>query len=123
MTTSRIRRIAGFTVLAATVATAGGLLAQTRQKGPWWPSPHGAREQAGNSNYVTPEKILKARRIPKTGQTYELGHIYEPSMSQYGNRPYYLNVTPAPTPVKEGAGFAQQDYFNGFLGQMGTQFG
>ena len=65
---------------------------------------------------------LKALRIPKTGQTYELGHIYEPSMPQYGNRPYYPHRQPAPAPQKEGEGFGHQDYFNGFIGQMGTQF-
>jgi len=121
MTTSTLTRFAAFTLLAALLAT-GGLLAQTREKGPFWPSPHGAKDQAGNTNYITPDKILKALRIPKTGQTYELGHIYEPSMPQYGNRPFYLITHLAPAPVKEGAGFAQQEYFTGYIGQMGTQY-
>ena len=96
--------------------------AQTREKGPWWPSPHGAKDQAGNSNYITAEKVLKSLRIPKTGQAYELGRIYEAEMPQYGYRPYFLTIIPAATPVKEGTGVAQQDYFTGFIGQMGTQF-
>jgi kynurenine formamidase len=104
------------------LAIGGPVFAQTREKGPWWPSPHGAKDQAGNSNYVTPEKILKSLRIPKTGQTYELGRIYEAEMPQYGYRPYFLTIIPAAPPVKEGVGFAQQDYFTGFIGQMGTQF-
>jgi kynurenine formamidase len=95
---------------------------QTREKGPWWPSPHGLKDQAGASNYITPQKILKALRIPKTGQTYELGHIYEGSMPQFGDRPYYLNVPPAVRPKKEGEGSGHQDYFTGYIGQMGTQF-
>src|SRR5262245_39174344 len=103
---------------AATIA----VVAQTREKGPWWPSPHGAKDQAGNSNYITAEKILKALRIPKTGQTYELGRMYEAEMPQYGYRPYFLTIIPAATPAKEGSGVAQQDYFTGFIGQMGTQF-
>jgi kynurenine formamidase len=115
-------RLALFAVLAAAAATGGGVLAQTREKGPWWPSPHGSTDQAGNSNYITPEKILKALRIPKTGETYELGRIYEAEMPQYGYRPYFLTIIPAAAPVKEGVGVAQQDYFTGFIGQMGTQF-
>jgi kynurenine formamidase len=107
---------------AMAVVLAGMLSAQTREKGPWWPSPHGPKDQAGNSNYVTPEKILKALRIPKTGQTYELGHIYERTMPQYGDRPYFLSVQPAAPPQKEGAGSVHRDYFTGFIGQMGTQF-
>ena len=57
--------------------------AQSRESGPWWPSPHGPTDQAGASNYVTPEKILKALQIPQTGKTYELGHMYEASMPQF----------------------------------------
>ena len=96
--------------------------AQTREEGPWWPSPHGLDDQAGASNYVTPEKILQALQIPETGQTYELGHMYEASMPAYGIRPYYLNVTPAAPPSSGEGGVVHQDYFNGFIGQMGTQF-
>jgi kynurenine formamidase len=116
-----LARLVVFSFLAAALA-AGGVLAQTREKGPWWPSPHGAKDQAGNSNYITAEKILNSLRLPTTGQTYELGRIYEPEMPQYGYRPYFLTIIPAAAPVKEGAGFAQQDYFTGFIGQMGTQF-
>jgi kynurenine formamidase len=115
-----MKRVAAFAAL--TVALTGLLSAQTREKGPWWPSPHGPKDQAGNSNYVTPEKILKALRIPKTGQTYELGHIYERTMPQYGDRPYFLSVQPAAPPQKEVAGSVHRDYFTGFIGQMGTQF-
>ena len=115
-------RFAMFVVLAAAVATDSVSFAQTRAKGPWWPSPHGPNDQAGNSNYITPEKILKAMRIPKTGQTYELGRIYEQEMPQYGYRPYFLTVIPAAEAAKEGTGVAQQDYFTGFIGQMGTQY-
>ena len=125
ITARSIERLTAFFVLSIVlvVGVVGGVLtAQTREKGPWWPSPHGATDQAGNSNYITPEKMLKALRIPKTGQTYELGHIYEASMPQYGDRPYYLTVQPAPRPEKEGQGTAHSDYFNGYLGQMGTQF-
>ncbi len=118
---STIARFVLFVVLAAASAT-GALFAQTREKGPWWPSPHGPRDQAGNSNYVTPEKILKALRIQKTGQTYELGRVYEQEMPQYGYRPYFLTVIPAAEAAKEGTGVAQQDYFTGFIGKMGTQY-
>jgi len=109
-------------VAAAAAVLTGVLSAQTREKGPWWPSPHGAKDQAGASNYITPEKVLKALRIPKTGQMYELGHIYEASMPQYGDRPYHLSVVPTQVPTKEGEAAVHRDYFTGFLGQMGTQF-
>ena len=96
--------------------------AQTREAGPWWPSPHGAGDQAGASNYVTPLKILRALQIPATGKTYELGHNYEASMPQYTSRPYYLNVVPAAPATDEGSNTVHGDYFTGYIGQMGTQF-
>ena len=118
-----IRTSAHLVVFVLFAAMAAGVVAaQTREKGPWWPSPHGAMDQAGNSNYITAEKIIKALRIPKTGQTYELGRMYEAEMPQYGYRPYFLTIIPAAAPAKEGTGVAQQDYFTGFIGQMGTQF-
>ena len=107
---------------AACMAAALPGFGQTRDQGPWWPSPHGPADQAGASNYVTAEKILEALQIPRTGQTYELGHPYEASMPQYGNRPYYLSVVPTPAPTQAGEGAAHRDYFTGFIGQMGTQF-
>ncbi len=83
---------------------------------------HGPEDQAGASNYVTAEKILAALQIPRTGQTYELGHMYETFMPQFGYRPYFLQVLPAQPPATAGGGVTQRDYFTGFIGQMGTQF-
>src|SRR6185503_15294144 len=80
-------------VALAVLATTHPCAAQTREKGPWWPSPQGASDQAGAANYITPEKVVKAMQLVKTGRIYELGFIYEASMPQYGDRPYYLNVT------------------------------
>ncbi len=49
---------------------------QTRAEGPWWPHPiWGPEDQAGASNWVTPEKIVAAVSLVKTGKVYELGHI------------------------------------------------
>ena len=60
-------------LLAFWVATFGapGVGAQTE---PWWPHPiWGEGDQAGGSNWITPEKILEASRLVKSGQVYELG--------------------------------------------------
>ena len=114
-------RVAGIVLMAAAILV-GRADAQTREKGPWWPSPHGPKDQAGNSNYITPDKILKALRLAKTGQTYELGRVYEAEMPQYGYRPYFLSIIPPALPFKDGMGTVHADYFTGFIGQMGTQF-
>ena len=52
-------------LLAATVPVVG----QTREKGPWWPHPiWGPEDQAGASNWITPEKVLQAVKLVETGQ-------------------------------------------------------
>jgi kynurenine formamidase len=120
-----VKRNALVCVVLAVGVIAGreAILAQTREKGPWWPSPHGPKDQAGNTNYITPDKVVKAVQLVKTGRMYELGQVYEADMPAFGSRPYYLNVVPAPgRPEKEGLGATHQDYFNGYIGQMGTQF-
>jgi kynurenine formamidase len=43
-------------------------------------------------------------------------------MPAFGDRPYYLNVTPPPIPPDETGRIALSEYFTGFIGQMGTQF-
>jgi kynurenine formamidase len=112
-----VAAITSFTLLATPAA-----LAQTREQGPWWPSPHGADDQAGATNYVTPTKILSALQIPNTGRTYELGHIYEQGMPLYGERPMFMNVTPPPKPSSGEGGISLTEYFTGYIGQIGTQF-
>jgi kynurenine formamidase len=108
--------------MLAALAMIQPLAAQTRERGPWWPSVHGPSDQAGASNYVTPAKILAALALPKTGQTYELGHPYETRMPQYGSRPYFLNVLTSPGPRGPGDRIVHTEYFTGYIGQMGTQF-
>jgi len=100
------------------------IAAQTRQQGPWWPNAQwGAEDQAGASNWITPEKVLRAIRLVTTGKMYELGHVYERGMPLYGDRTFSL-VIPAPFPPSRGENKATwfMDYFSGDFGQLGTQF-
>lgn len=101
--------------------------AQTREQGPWWPSAlWGAADQAGSSNWITPEKILAAAKLVKTGKLYELGHPYEQGMPLNGQRSYKLTIPSFPThgPVVSAG---REVYFNdefvaAEIGQVGTQF-
>jgi len=112
----------GLIAAGAMTLLAQPLQSQTREQGPWWPSPHGADDQVGSANYITPQTIIAALSIPQTGQTYELGHIYEQGMPLYGARPWYMATIPAPAPTREGGGYAHSEYFSGYIGQMGTQW-
>ncbi len=92
---------------------------------PWWPNTEwGAGDQAGASNWITPDKILKAMTLVKTGKYYELGNIYEQNMPMSGARQYKLVIPSFPTHGPEGP---EKVVFNDELltteiGQVGTQF-
>jgi len=109
-------------LLAATVPLVG----QTREKGPWWPHPiWGAEDQAGASNWITPEKVLQAVQLVETGKIYELGQVYERGMPLFGERTYTLMIPGAPTynqPFGANMMIGNDDFLCTEVGQVGTQF-
>lgn len=107
------------------VLLADAALAQTRQAGPWWPNPRwGAGDQAGASNWITPEKVLEAMRLVKAGRIYEIGQVYERGMPLYGQRTYALLSPASPTYPAAAANHlvANDEFLCGEIGQVGTQF-
>jgi kynurenine formamidase len=99
--------------------------AQTREKGPWWPHPiWGANDQAGGSNWITPEKIVKALSLVKSGKVFELGHVYERDMPLIGKRSYNLFIPAFPTyePTGKDQIVFNDEYVTAEIGQVGTQF-
>jgi kynurenine formamidase len=98
---------------------------QTRKQGPWWPNKlWGAEDQSGGSNWITPEKVLKAVSLVKTGQIFDLGHIYEHSMPMVGQRSFNLFIPSFPTYAATGKDSIvfNDEYVTSEIGQVGTQF-
>ena len=105
--------------------SAGTALSQTRDAGPWWPHPTWGRgDQAGASNWITPEKVLEAVRLVKTGKIYEIGQVYEKGMPLFGQRTYALLSPGGPTySFPSGNRIVGNDEFLcAEIGQVGTQF-
>jgi len=99
--------------------------AQTREKGPWWPSEWGAEDQAGASNRITPQTILKAAQLVKTGKMYELGQVYERDMPLLSGRTYAMFVPGSPTGGPYGKNnmlVYHDEFLCAEIGQVGTQF-
>ena len=99
--------------------------AQTREKGPWWPNARwGAGDQAGASNWITPEKVLAATSLVKTGKVVELGYVYERGMPLIGNRSYNIFIPSFPTsgPFNGNNIVFNDEYVAAEIGQVGTQF-
>jgi len=111
----------GFFLLCFVLSSTG----QTREKGPWWPHPiWGAADQAGGSNWITPEKILSAVSLVKTGKVFELGHVYERGMPLGGNRSYNIFIPSFPTyaPTGKDRLVFNDEFVAAEIGQVGTQF-
>jgi hypothetical protein len=99
--------------------------AQTREKGPWWPnSQWGASDAAGGSNWITPDKVLKAVALVKTGRIVELGHVYERGMPLNGSRSFNLFIPSFPThgPLLDRGVVFNDEFVAAEIGQVGTQF-
>jgi hypothetical protein len=96
---------------------------QTLDNGPWWPHPiWGPDDQAGASNWITPEKILEAISLVETGKVYELGHIYERSMVLLGQRTFAMFSVLDSEPSGKDQLLYNSEFLCAEIGQVGTQF-
>ena len=68
----------------------------------WWPSRWGPDDEAGASNWMTPEKVLEAVKLITTGKVYRVGRVYEPGMPARGQRTYRLTIPGMPTGTARG---------------------
>jgi hypothetical protein len=117
------RSLAGL-VVAGMLAPATAS-AQTRATGPWWPNAQwGAADAAGGSNWITPDKVLKAVALVKSGRMVELGHVYERGMPLNGSRSYNIFIPSFPThgPILERGVVFNDEFVAAEIGQVGTQF-
>jgi len=58
----------------------------------WYPSQHGADDTLGAANFLSPEKVLEAAKLIKTGKTYSLGVELSRDTPAFGNRSFQLFV-------------------------------
>ena len=110
--------------LLITLSVSGPVLSQDRAAGPWWPHPiWGATDEAGSSNWITPELVLRAAQLVETGKVYELGQVYEHGMPLFGQRTYTMTIPGSPSggPVGENQLVWHDEFLCGEIGQIGTQ--
>ncbi len=89
----------------------------------WWPSEWGADDQRGAANRLTPEKVIEAAGLIKTGKVYHVGQVYEKGMPLVGERHFKLTIPGLPSsgPVKKNQIVGNDEMFSGEIGQVGTQ--
>jgi kynurenine formamidase len=81
----------------------------------------GADDQRGASNLITPNKVLEASRLIRTGQIISLGRIYEESMPQVSGRTYTLVIPQPAPPAGRNRIVGHDEFVASQIGQVGTQ--
>jgi kynurenine formamidase len=107
----------------ATAPLIGSAHAQPAVK-PWWPSRWGAQDEAGATNWITPQKVLEAAKHIRDGKIYRIGRDYVTEMPKFGARAFTLRIPGAPTGGPFGANklVYNDEFLATEIGQTGTQF-
>ncbi len=112
--------------LAAAFATlAGASLAQPFQMPPdseRCPSKWGAGDERGSANWVKPETILRATKLIKTGELFEIGDVLSGDPRQtFINEGRQYNLYTKPALAKPNTRTENEEIVTTELGQIGTQ--
>lgn len=88
----------------------------------WWPSRWGPDDEAGASNWMTPEKLLQAVRLIRSGKVYEIGRVAEQHMPLFGERGFLLRMVGSPTggPFGENRIVWNDEFLATEIGQVGS---
>ena len=115
-------------VIAAAAALAAG--ASTVHAQSWQPpadiercpSKWGAGDERGAGNHMKPETVLRAARLIRTGETFELGQVLSSTMPFFGTR--RLDIYTKRTVMNPGTNSrgSNEEIVVGEIGQIGTQF-
>ena len=100
-------------------------LSQDQVAEKWWPHAlWGEGDQAGASNWITPDKVMQAVQYVRRGKVYELGNIYEAGMPLMGNRSFKMTIPSFPTygPSGDKHIIFNDEFLCTEIGQVGTQF-
>ena len=118
---------AGAAVAAGAVLAGGGAVRQAAADGhemtpigmKWWPSRWGAEDQAGASNWMTPEKTLDAVKWISNGKVTRIGRLYEHGSPTPGARAFSMRIPSGP--FGDNMLLHSDGLIDAELGQAGTR--
>ena len=130
---SRLRKLAmrSAAVIAAVLTVALAVPARVNAGAQSWqppaaaarcPSKWGAADTRGSANHMTPEAVLRAARLIRTGQVVELGHVLSPSMPLFGTRRFELQTKRTVMNPESNRRGSNEEIVYTELGHVGTQF-
>ncbi|MBI2187895.1 MAG: cyclase family protein [Acidobacteria bacterium] len=86
------------------------------------PSKWGAGDQRGSANHMKPETVLRAVRLIRTGQIFELGRRLEESMPLQSTRTFEMHTKRTAPPAGSNRRGSNEEIVLAEIGQVGTQF-
>jgi kynurenine formamidase len=86
------------------------------------PSKWGAADERGAANLVTPESVLAASKLIRTGEVIELGRVLAMDMPLFGTRRFDIHTKRTGGPMGSNKRYTNEELIVGEIGQVGTQF-
>jgi kynurenine formamidase len=59
----------------------------------WWPSRYGPEDQAGSLNELTPEAVVRAAGLVRTGRVFDLSHVLDADIPAFEGRSFRQYLT------------------------------
>ena len=104
----------------ATIALAAALATGPALAHDWTKSKWGPDDEIGAANLITPQSVLEAAKLVKTGKTYNLGIIVDPTVPAFAPRTMSITVLQPNQISSKGLGdnamTYNDDIFMGWLG-------
>jgi kynurenine formamidase len=117
-----MHRIALITAAALLAAPAFGQSWQPPAPEQRCPSKWGAGDERGAANHMSPENVLRAARLIRTGEVFELGRVLESSMPLFGTRKFEIHTKRTGPALGSNQRRSNEELVFTELGQVGTQF-
>jgi kynurenine formamidase len=86
------------------------------------PSKWGATDERGSANHMRPETVVRASRLIRTGQVFELARVLSPSMPFFGTRRLGIETKRTLMNPQSNRRGSNEELVIGEIGQIGTQF-
>ena len=86
------------------------------------PSKWGAGDQRGAANHMKPDTVLRAARLIRTGQVFELGRRLEEGMPLQSTRTFELHTKRTAPLAGSNRRGSNEEIVLAEIGQVGTQF-
>jgi kynurenine formamidase len=86
------------------------------------PSKWGAGDERGSGNHMKPETVLRAARLIKTGEVFELGQVLSESMPLPAGRRFEIHTKRSRQDPGTNRRGSNEELVVSEIGQVGTQF-